>query len=74
MNDTFAHCLEDEWDDIFEKLREKGLQNFVLPELIKRDGNLATIDDAFNCVMKQGNEGFHRFVRLLAQQVCLFCF
>ena len=74
MNDIFAHCLEDEWDCIFLTLTPEQ-QNFVLRELRDSSNNsssLPTIDDAFEFIMKESNEHFHKFAQTLTEQVKVF--
>ena len=70
MNEQFTHLLEDEWDYIFTKLEDEQKNN-VLNKLKPCDQNdQPSVDEAFNYVLRKGNDGFHRFSRALSDEVC----
>ena len=72
MNEQFTFLLEDEWDHIFQNLQPEQ-QSRLLEKLQPPDQfNLFTVDEAFNHVLRQGNDGFHQFAKALHDEVCFF--
>jgi len=69
MNEQFTHLLEDEWDYIFAKLSDKKKKN-ILNKLKPYDrADIPSIDEAFNFVLRKGNQGFHCFAKALSDEV-----
>ena len=69
MNEQFIHLLEDEWDYIFDKLPDQQRNN-ILSQLKPPDQvDNPSIDEAFSCVLRHGNDGFHKFAKALSDEV-----
>ena len=71
MNEQFTHLLEDEWDYIFSKISCEARDRILSQLKPDNQQDSYTVDEAFNYVMSQGNDGFHRFAKAISDEVHL---